>query len=205
MTSDLRQQQRRSGTVVRVSGPLVEVEGLVGVAMSEMVELGPLRLPGELVALADGVATVQAYDYSGGLAPGHVARPLGEPLSAWLGPGLLGGMFDGLLRPLLGADTWLRPGATAAPDAREWAFEPQVAVGDHLGPGDTVGVVHPDGPLELRVLVPPRGGGRVDEIVGPGPHPADATLAVVGGARRADGSALAGPPAPAAPRPHRER
>jgi V/A-type H+-transporting ATPase subunit A len=167
--------------VVRVNGPLVEVEGLVGVAMSEMVELGPLRLPGELVALADGVATVQAYDYSGGLAPGHVARPLGEPLSAWLGPGLLGGMFDGLLRPLLGADTWLRPGAAVVPDARQWAFEPRVEVGDHLGPGEAVGVVRPDGPLELRVLVPPGGGGRVEEIVARGRHPADATVAVVGG------------------------
>jgi V/A-type H+/Na+-transporting ATPase subunit A len=170
-----------SGTVVRVNGPLVEVEGLDGVAMSEMVELGPLHLPGELVALADGVATVQAYDYSGGLAPGHVARPLGEPLSAVLGPGLLGGMFDGLLRPLLGADTWLRPGAAVIPDARQWEFEPLVVVGDHRGPGEALGMVRPDGPLELRVLVPPGGGGRVDRIVGPGLHPADATLAVVGG------------------------
>jgi V/A-type H+-transporting ATPase subunit A len=181
MTVEARGPRSPSGTVVRVSGPLVEVEGLIGVAMSEMVELGPLRLPGELVALADGVATVQAYDYSGGLAPGQAARPLGEPLSAWLGPGLLGGMFDGLLRPLLGADTWLRPGATVAPDVREWAFEPQAAVGDTLGPGDTIGVVRPDGPLELQVLVPPRGGGRVDRIVGQGRHAADATLAVVGG------------------------
>jgi V/A-type H+-transporting ATPase subunit A len=181
MTIEARAPRSSSGTVVRVSGPLVEVEGLVGVAMSEMVELGPLRLPGELVALAAGVATVQAYDYSGGLAPGHAVRPLGEPLSAWLGPGLLGGMFDGLLRPLLGADTWLRPGATAAPDVRRWAFEPQVAVGDHVGPGDSLGVVRPDGPLKLQVLVPPRGGGRVDEVVGPGLHTADATLAVVGG------------------------
>ena len=98
MTREAGTARNPPGTVVRVNGPLVEVEGLVGVAMSEMVELGPLRLPGELVALADGVATVQAYDYSGGLAPGHVARPLGEPLSAWLGPGLLGGMFDGLVQ-----------------------------------------------------------------------------------------------------------
>jgi V/A-type H+/Na+-transporting ATPase subunit A len=181
MTRDAGTAGTPPGTVVRVNGPLVEVEGLVGVAMSEMVELGPLRLPGELVALADGVATVQAYDYSGGLAPGHVARPLGEPLSAWLGPGLLGGMFDGLLRPLLGADTWLRPGAAVVPDARQWEFEPLVVVGDDLGPGEAVGVVRPDGPLELRVLVPPGGGGRIERIVGPGRHPADATLAVVGG------------------------
>ena len=74
MTGAPREARDRSGTVVRVSGPLVEVEGLVGVAMSEMVELGPLRLPGELVAMADGVATVQAYDYSGRPGP-RACRP----------------------------------------------------------------------------------------------------------------------------------
>ena len=95
------------GRVVRVNGPLVEVEGLDGVAMSEVVALGPARLLGELVAFSGEVATVQAYEYTGGLRPGDVAAPRGEPLSAPLGPGLLGGVFDGLLRPLADAGTWL--------------------------------------------------------------------------------------------------
>ncbi|HYN57863.1 MAG TPA: hypothetical protein VES03_11765, partial [Motilibacterales bacterium] len=170
-----------AGRVVRVSGPLVEVEGLDDVAMSDMVQLGASRLPGELVALSDGVATVQAYEYSGGLTPGDPVRPVGKPLSAWLGPGLLGGMFDGLLRPLLGADTWLRPGGPVAPDTRTWTFEAHAAVGDDLAPGATVGVVHTEGPLMLRVLVPPRAGGRVERLAVPGIYPAEATLAVVGG------------------------
>ena len=181
MTSRARGDHLPAGRVVRVSGPLVEVEGLDDVAMSDMVLLGPRLLPGELVALSDGVATVQAYEYSGGLTPGDPVRPVGEPLSAWLGPGLLGGMFDGLLRPLLAADTWLRPGGPVTPDTRAWAFEPQAAVGDELAPGATLGVVHVGGPLVLRVLVPPQVGGRVERLVEPGDHPAGATLAVVGG------------------------
>ena len=201
MTAHPRGESAPVGTVVRVSGPLVEVEGLVGVAMSDMVELGPMRLPGELVALSDGVSTVQAYEYSGGLGPGDPVRLVGEPLSAWLGPGLLGGMFDGLLRPLLGAQTWLSPGGPVTPDDRRWRFEPQAAVGDELAPGATVGLLRPDGPLELRVLVPPGAGGLVEWVAEPGDHPADATLAMVAGVEVQMGQRW---PVRRA-RPHRER
>ena len=60
------------------------------------------------------VTVVQAYEYTGGLAPGAPVAAAGAPLSARLGPGLLGGVFDGLLRPLSGAGDWLTPGATRA-------------------------------------------------------------------------------------------
>ena len=75
-----------TGHVVRVNGPLVDVEGLQGAAMSELVELGPLRLLGEVVALDGGRARTQAYEYTGGLAPGAPVRRLGHPLSAGSGP-----------------------------------------------------------------------------------------------------------------------
>ena len=70
-TSDPLVDAGATGTIVRVSGPLVEVEGLSTVAMSELIRLGPQGIPGELVAIAGGVGTVQAYEYTGGLAPGH--------------------------------------------------------------------------------------------------------------------------------------
>jgi V/A-type H+/Na+-transporting ATPase subunit A len=95
--------------VTRVSGPLVEVAGLTGTAMSDVVELGPDRLPGEVMALRNGIATIQAYEYTGGLAPGKPAIALGRPLAAPLGPHLLGSVLDGLLRPLDRAGTWLDP------------------------------------------------------------------------------------------------
>ena len=81
------------GEVVRVSGPLVEVSGLGSVAMSEVVELGEWALPGEVVAVSTDLVTVQAYEYTGGLAPGAKAIARGELLSAELGPGLLGGVL----------------------------------------------------------------------------------------------------------------
>ncbi|WP_328432377.1 MULTISPECIES: hypothetical protein [unclassified Streptomyces] len=95
------------GRILRVTGPLVEAEYIGGTAMSDLVALGDAGLPGEVVAIRDRVVTVQAYEYTGGPAPGAPVRPLGRPLSAPLGPGLLGGIFDGLLRPPAAAGAWL--------------------------------------------------------------------------------------------------
>ncbi|HEX5880192.1 MAG TPA: ATPase, partial [Actinomycetota bacterium] len=120
-----------TGRVLRVNGPLVEVGGLAGIAMLDLVELGSERLPGEILAIRGDVATVQAYEYTGGLGAGAVARARGEPLSAPLGPHLLGGVFDGLLRPLAGAGRWLTPAGRRAGqgDRRRWWFTPAVAGG----------------------------------------------------------------------------
>jgi len=169
------------GLITRVSGPLVEVEGLSGVAMSELVSLGPKHLPGEIVSIAQGIATIQAYEYTGGLAPGHPAEALGEPLSAVLGPSLLGGAFDGLLRPLRTAGTWLTAGSSAEADGRRWHFEPTVAVGDAVTTGESLGTVRTDGPLALRVLVPTGVHGAVEQVADEGDLDEQAVLAVVAG------------------------
>ncbi|MCU0301740.1 MAG: V-type ATP synthase subunit A [Candidatus Nanopelagicales bacterium] len=170
-----------SGRVVRVSGPLVEVEGLSGVAMAELVALGPQRLPGEIVSIAEGIATVQAYEYTGGLGPGDGADPLGAPLSAVLGPSLLGGAFDGLLRPLREAGRWLTPASSTSVAERTWQFEPCVREGDEVAAGAGLGTVRTDGPVALRILVPAGVQGRVERIADPGHHEEAAVLAVVGG------------------------
>ncbi len=171
-----------TGTIARVSGPLVEAEGLAHVAMYDVVELGPDRLPGEVVSVRGRVATVQSYEYTGGLAPGQPATGRGEPLSVPLGPGLLGGVFDGLLRPLSDAATWLVPAALTRPAGPQlWRWRPAVAPGAGVGPGDVLGAAG-DEPLPYLVLVPPGTSGRVDEVLPEGEHRADSTVATVSGA-----------------------
>lgn len=178
--------------VTRVNGPLVEVVGLSGVAMYDIIDLGPGRLPGEAVAIRGDVTTVQAYEYTGGLAPGHPARTRGEPLSAWLGPHLVGGVFDGLLRPLLGAPTWLEPGYAGGPEAgsvagKEYGFTPAVTAGAVIGEGESLGSVATAGGVRYRVLVPPGllppgKSGTVEKVREAGPVAGDAMIATVSGA-----------------------
>ncbi|WP_225829930.1 V-type ATP synthase subunit A [Streptomyces sp. NK08204] len=166
--------------MLRVAGPLVEIFCPPSVAMHDLVVLGDERLPGEVVAIRGDTATVQAYEYTGGLAPGHPAQPQGHPLSVRLAPDLLGGVFDGLLRPLDGAgDLLLRTGPGAACDQRTWRFTPGVSEGTRVTAGDVLGEIGAGVPL--RLLVPADLSGEVTRVAEAGGHTADAVLAVVGG------------------------
>ncbi len=163
--------------VTRVSGPVVQVEGFDDVSMLELVEVGERRLPGEVIALEGERATVQVYEYTGGLRPGEPAAPTGVPLSAELGPGLLGGVFDGMLRRLDGAGDWIRAGTQLGtlPRYRRWEFEPAPS-------GRRLGVVAGAGSVEHRVLIPPGIDGEVEWLAPTGAYTVEETVARVGGA-----------------------
>ncbi|MES4891586.1 V-type ATP synthase subunit A [Streptomyces sp. NPDC096012] len=167
--------------ILRVAGPLVEITCPPAVAMHDLVVLGATRLPGEVVAVHGDTATVEAYEYTGGLAPGHPAEPQGRPLSVRLAPDLLGGVFDGLLRPLAAVGDLLTASGptTDEADRRTWSFTPRVAAGASAAAGDVLGEIGAGVPL--RLLVPPDLSGEVTWIAAGGDHrPAD-VLAVVDG------------------------
>lgn len=170
-----------SGTVVRVNGPVVEVEAMAGARMFHLVEVGPHRLPGEVTAIRDSRCTVQVYGYSGGLRPGDVAVGLGRPLSAPLGPGLLGGVFDGVLQPLRGAPALLEPGGARTGSERAWPFQPAARPGEELAQGAPLGTVAETGAIEHRVLVPPGVAGKLEWLAAAGDLRTDEVVAVVGG------------------------
>jgi V/A-type H+-transporting ATPase subunit A len=170
-----------SGAVLRVNGPVVEVE-LPGLAMADLIEVGRRYLPAEVVALNGNRATAQAYEYTGALAPGDPARSLGRPLSVRLGPGLTGQVFDGLLRPLTGAGTWLEAGAGRGSASRTWTFEPRAEPGQVLEAGALLGEISDSGPVAHRVLVPPGVAGPVEHLRGAGSCGEDDPIATVGGA-----------------------
>ncbi|HEU4543752.1 MAG TPA: V-type ATP synthase subunit A [Jiangellaceae bacterium] len=168
------------GVVGRVNGPLVEATGLAGAGMFEVVFVGPHRIPSEVVAIADGTVTLQAYEYTGGLRVGDTVRATGFPLSARLGPGLLGQVFDGLLRPLMSAPVWLSPAERARRADRRWVFTPAVAVGQHVAAGTTLGAIALKNGLQHQVLVPLGSSGQVTWLSDPGEIADDATVARVG-------------------------
>jgi V/A-type H+-transporting ATPase subunit A len=170
----------RAGRVTRVTGPVVEIEGLEDVSIFELVRVGPRRLPGEVTAIREGVATVQVYEYAGGLRPGDEVLGTGNPLSAPLGPGLLGRVFDGVLRRLDGAGAWLAPGLEQ-PSDQAWAFTPTARAGADVAPGHELGRVAETATVVHRILVPPGVAGRVDRLAAEGTYRPDQVVAVVGG------------------------
>ena len=176
-----------SGHLVRVAGPTATVRGLPGVAVNELVRVGEDGLLGEVVRIEGDLATVQVYEDTLGLRPGERADATGGPLTAELGPGLLGLVLDGVQRPLeaLAAreGEFLARGASlpALDRSRRFRFEPRVGPGDELRGGDVIGLATPSaapgaspaGPVPAsppatprpeKILAPPLARGRVAEV-----------------------------------------
>lgn len=159
------------GIVTRVAGPVVEVRGLLGVRLYEMVRVGELGLIGEVIQLNNESITVQVYEDTSGIRVGEPVCPSGMPLVVHLGPGLLGNVYDGLQRPLetladLTGD-FIRRGISAPPLSLDvlWHFIPKVNVGTIVGEGDILGVVLESRKVEHRILLPPGKSGRVVDIL----------------------------------------
>ncbi|MDX5895255.1 V-type ATP synthase subunit A [Rubrobacter radiotolerans] len=164
-----------AGTVWRVAGPVVVATGLRDARLYNVVFVGEERLPGEVIRLDGERVTVQVYEETSGIRVGEPVEDTGAPLQVELGPGLLGGIYDGTQRPLpemaakdgdpFGAPTIGRGISLPAVDrTKEWDFVPSVEVGDNVVPGDVLGTVEETTALTHKVLVPPGVSGAVSEV-----------------------------------------
>ena len=155
----------------RMTGPFTVYEAL---------SVGPRRLLGEVIQLKGDELVAQVYEDTTGLEPGQAVEGTGRALSVNLGPGLLGGIFDGLLRPLTGTDDFeIQPGIVARAPGR-FEFTPEAAAGTQIQAGQTLGTVA--GARRQSILVPPGHGGQIESIVPEGEYPEDEPIAVLVGA-----------------------
>ncbi len=158
------------GKIWRVSGPLVIADDMKGSQVYEVVEIGEEGLVGEIVGLEGDKAVIQAHEDTLGLKVGEVVRGTGRVLSAELGPGLAGSIYDGLQKSLLtmGEDIgpFIKRGAKASalPRDKKWQFTPRVKVGDAVDQGDIIGVVPETNLIEHRIMVPLGIKGKIKEI-----------------------------------------
>jgi len=148
------------GKIWRVSGPLVIADAMKGSQVYEVVEIGEEGLVGEIVGLEGDKAIIQAHEDTLGLKVGEVVRGTGRILSAELGPGLVGSIYDGLQKSLLTMGENIGPfikrgaKASALPRDKKWQFTPEVKVGDVVSQGDIIGVVPETNLIEHRIMVP---------------------------------------------------
>jgi V/A-type H+-transporting ATPase subunit A len=157
-----------SEAIIRwVGGPVLHARVTQGeFRLGEVFEVGAQRLPGEVIRLKGDELVGQVYEDTTGLRPGDSVHGPGGALSVRLGPGLLGHIFDGLLRPL-----------DKSTNNSKIAFHPLAKVGDTLKPGTPIGEL-PDGVKQV-CLLPPTIGGTVEKIVGEGAYKSDALLCIV--------------------------
>ncbi|MGD9388591.1 MAG: ATPase, partial [Gammaproteobacteria bacterium] len=161
-----------------IGGPVLKARVKAPFHIHEAVAVGEQRLLGEVIQLSGDVITAQVYEDTTGLRPGDPVTGTGLPLSVALGPGILGRIFDGLLRPLGDvSEHWFKPGLGSKRHG-SFAFTPSVAEGDELNGGQVFGEVAGQGPGRA-CLVPPDVSGRVVSVAEAGEYAEDETVLVL--------------------------
>ena len=158
-----------TGTISRISGPVIIARGMKGSKMYDVVKVGEEALRGEIIRLEGEDAVIQVYEDTTGLMTGEPVENTEQPLSVELGPGLLASIYDGVQRPLpvllkLCGD-FIARGISAPGLNREkkWEFAPSVKIGDTVATGDILGTVK-EFHFEHRILVPHHVSGTITDI-----------------------------------------
>ena len=159
-----------SGTITKVSGPLMVAEGLADANVSDVVRVGASGLIGEILNMTGDQASIQVYEETSGLGPGDKVITTGLPLSVELGPGMLDNIYDGIQRPLpemraLTGDSITRGANVPALNRnKKWDFTATATVGAHLVAGDELGTVQETSAILHRIMVPPGLSGTLKSI-----------------------------------------
>ncbi len=157
----MTQNIETKGRVVGINGNLVTVAFEGNVSMNEIcyVMVGDTALKSEIIRIRGDRAQIQVYEMTDGVQCGDTVTFSGDMLSAELGPGLLGQVYDGLQNPLPllaeKAGWFLERGiyVDSLNDEKKWAFTPTAKPGDTVRAGESVGWV-PEGPFTHKILVP---------------------------------------------------
>ena len=134
------------GVVTSISGATVRVD-IRGLQLYDRVYIGHARLSGEVVHLEKTSTTVQVFEDTHGLSIGEPAEGTRAPLTVTLGPGLLGGIFDGLQRPLpqlqQATGAFLKTTREILPIdlERKWQFTPSKHTGEAVAVGEAFGAI----------------------------------------------------------------
>jgi V/A-type H+-transporting ATPase subunit A len=172
------------GKIRKIAGPLIIAEGMNDAGMFDVVAVSEKKLVGEVIEMHGDNASIQVYEETSGLKPGEEVVTTGEPLSVELGPGLIGGIYDGIQRPLTKimeiCGNSLERGVQVPSLDRDtkWKFEPSLSKGDKVSNGDILGAVNETPVVSHKIMVPYGVNGTVKDIKS-GEFTVDDVIAVI--------------------------
>jgi V/A-type H+-transporting ATPase subunit A len=175
--------EKKTGRIVKVAGPVVVAEGMAGARMYDVVRVGNLNLIGEIVELRGDRASIQVYEETTGIGPGEPVVDTEAPLSVELGPGLIESIYDGIQRPLnllVEAEGDFMSRGSSMPGLnrkKKWHFKPTVSDGTKVGPGDIIGQVQETTQIMHKIMVPAGITGTIRKIA-EGDYTVEDTIAV---------------------------
>jgi len=153
--------EKRIGFITKINANMVTVRFDTYVIQNEVAYIihGNERLKSEVIRVRNNSAELQVYERTIDLRVAEAVEFSGELLSAQLGPGLLGRIFDGLQNPLsLIAEKhgfFLKRGVylDALDKDSIWEFTPIVQIGDKILPGQRLGFV-PEKIIKHYIMAP---------------------------------------------------
>jgi len=175
----------QEGRIIRISGPVIEADGMRGAKMYDVVRVGVENLIGEIIRLNQDIATIQVYEDTNGLKPGEKVVSTDMPLSVELGPGLLTNIYDGIQRPLPAimekTGSFIERGVEvpALDRKKKWHFKPTAKAGDKVNGCDVLGEVEETSIVMHKILIPPDVNGKLLSIVKEGEYTIENDIAVV--------------------------
>ena len=128
--------------IFSINGPVIKVRNTKEFSMLEMVEVGKNKIVGEVISINDLETTIQVYETTSGLKPNEPVYSTKMPLFATLGPGIMSGVFDGILRPLKTMEDlhgqFIKIGSNIDSLDKNRKFDVKMIakVGDYISPGE---------------------------------------------------------------------
>lgn len=177
------------GVVSGVNGNMVTVRSDRSVSMNEVAYVclaGGARLKAEVIRIKDEVVELQVFDATKGVTVGDAVEFTDVLLTAELGPGLLGSVYDGLQNPLnelaQQCGFFLERGVYLDPLNKKtsWEFTPSLSQGAAVTAGNVLGTV-PEGIFTHKIFVPfdVKGQWTLERIVPKGKYSVTDALAVI--------------------------
>ena len=185
MTEKNKQEKIIEGTVVKISGPVCVAANMAGVQMYEVVRVGKEGLIGEVIELYEDKATIQVYEETSGIQPGATVKSTGRSLSVELGPGVIGNIYDGIMRPLSSiqeeSGAFIARGidADSIDHAKKWTFTPTAKKGDAVSDGQIIGEVKESTTVVHKIMIPPGVSGKLSSIESEGSFTVEDVIAMV--------------------------
>jgi len=147
--------------VVGITGNIVRIRSDVPLIKNAIlfVHICDAQLKGEILRVQGNQADAQIFDETEGVRVGNGVEVTDQMLSAALGPGLLGMVYDGLQNPLQALAQrdgfFLARGTSAAAldEARRWKFAPSRKPGARLRAGDVIGTVT-ERRFQHKIMIP---------------------------------------------------
>jgi len=153
--------------------------------MGEMVMVGHENLIGEVIRIDEDKALIQVFENTSGLKFSEPVTPTGASLAITLGPGIIGNIFDGTLRPLKDLANiqgiFISRGIniSSLDMDKKWDVKITESEGSYIYGGSVIGELNENASIVHKVMIPPDISGKIISIEGDGEYSAGDTLAVV--------------------------